>query len=277
MNIHVTHTCNKTSYYIYLHIFRYYTSIPLTDTLLSHNTMFTRTVMKNRKDLPPTIRDKGFSVSAGETLAFRDGRLLALAWRAETRKKPLIMMSTCSSANPVSITRRSETVSKPAVVNCYNHSMNGGDVADQLTVFYSFVCKTKKWWRKLFFYFLEVSVVNSYLIYKQTISHPRNHLGYRREIVEQIAKLYIQQAPPRMGPGAPRRSLTNSPSQRLDRRPHFIRKSSTHRDCLVCSKRERVSGRRHRTIYFCNTCTNHPYLCPDTCFEHYHTLTNYKI
>ena len=106
--------------------------------------------MKNRKELASTIRDKAFTVSAGETIAFRDGRVLALAWRAEAKKKPLIMVSSGCSANPVAITTRRGTVSKPAVVNSYNHSMNGVDVADQLTVFYSFVRKTHKWWRNCF-------------------------------------------------------------------------------------------------------------------------------
>ena len=150
--------------------------MPLTEALLTHDTSFTGTAMKNRKELPSTIRDKQFTVQAGETRSFRDGRLLALAWRADTKKKPLILVSSCGSAQPVSITTRRATVTKPAVVNAYNHSMNGVDVADQLTVYYSFVRKTRKWWRKIFFYLLEVSVVNSYLLYKQTISQPRNHL-----------------------------------------------------------------------------------------------------
>ena len=142
--------------------------------------------MFTRKELPSTIRDNRFTLHPGETRAFRDGRTLALAWRAETKKKPLIMVSSGCSSKPVSISTRRERVSKPAVVNTYNHSMNGVHIADQLTVFYSFVRKTRKWWREMFFYLLEVSLVNSYLLYKQTVSHPRNHLGYRRAIVEQI-------------------------------------------------------------------------------------------
>ena len=214
---------------------------------------------------------------AGETRSFRDDRLLVLAWRAETKKKPLIMVSSCGSAQPVTITTHHESVSKPAVVNAYNHSMNGVDVADQLTTYYSFVRKTRKWWRKIFFYLLEVSVVNSYLLYKQTVSHPRNHLGYRRAILEQAATLSIQQAPPRMGPGAPRRALSCDVPQRLDSKPHFLGKSPRARDCVICSNRESQSGSRHRTVYYCNTCTNQPFLCPDTCFLRYHTLTNYKL
>ena len=89
-------------------------------------------------------------------------------------------MSSSSSAQPVVVTtRRGTAVNKPAVVNSYNHNMNGVDVADQLTVFYSFVRKTRKWWRKLFFYLMEVSVVNNYLLYRQTVAQPRNHLGER--------------------------------------------------------------------------------------------------
>lgn len=200
-----------------------------------------------------------------------------MAWRAEKKKKPLIMVSSCGSAKPTTITTRHNTVSKPAVVNSYNHNMNGVDVADQLTVFYSFVRKTRKWWRKLFFYFLEVSVVNSYILYKCSVANPCSHLGFRRSIIEQVAKLSIQQAPPRTGPGAPRRIREETPLQRLNRKQHFLAKAPTDRDCVVCSERGRDSRKRRRTVYFCNTCTNHPFLHPDTCFQRYHTLTNYKM
>ena len=255
---------------------RYYTSIPLTDTLLSHGTLFTGTVMKNRKELPAMIRDKKFTVTAGETVAFRDGRLLAFAWKAETKKKPLMMVNSGCSAKPISLTtRRGAAVSKPATVNKYNHCMNGVDVADQLTVFYSFVRKTKKWWRKLFFYFLEVAVVNSYIIYKSSVTHPYSHLRYRRAIVEQAATLSLLQAPPRAGPGAPRRFTREDLPQRLEKKQHFLGKLPKSRDCVVCSKRE--PGKRHRTIYFCSTCRDSPCLCPDTCFKKYHTLTKYKL
>ena len=64
---------------------------------------------------------------AGETQAFRDGRLLALAWKAESKKAPLIMLSSSSFVKPVSVTtRRGMRDTKPAVVNSYNHSMKWG-------------------------------------------------------------------------------------------------------------------------------------------------------
>ena len=72
-----------------INTYRYYTSMPLADELLKRNTMFTETVIKNRKDLPDTVRDKHFSLQAGETRSYRDGRFLTLAWRTESKNEKL--------------------------------------------------------------------------------------------------------------------------------------------------------------------------------------------
>lgn len=66
-----------------------------------------------------------------------------MGWRA-VKKKPLIIVSTNSSSNPVLVKSRAtgKTSYKPKVVDDYNHSMNGVDMADQLTVAYSFVDKS---------------------------------------------------------------------------------------------------------------------------------------
>ena len=57
-------------------------------------------------------------------------------------------------------------VKKTIVIVNYNEYMGGVDVADQYTSSYCFIRKTLKWWRKLFFRGLEVSVINSYVLYK---------------------------------------------------------------------------------------------------------------
>ena len=126
---------------------------------------------------------------------------------------------------------------------------------------------------ELFFYLLEVSVVNSFLLHKLSVPNPRNHLAYRRAIVQQVATLFIQQGPPRIGRGAPQRNPSHNVPQWLDRKQHFMGRTSSDGDCIVCSGQ----GRRHRTIYFCKTCSNNPFLCPDTSFERYHSLVNYKL
>ena len=88
-------------------------------TLHEHDTGFIGTAMKNRIDLPDTIRSPSFRLANDEIMAFRSDRLLALGWRAAQKKKPVIMVSTESCAKPTTVTsvatRRASV--KPKVVD----------------------------------------------------------------------------------------------------------------------------------------------------------------
>ena len=216
------------------HVFtdRYYTSIPLAQALGDHNTAFTGTSNKNRAELPDNIRQLN-RLKGGEVIAYRTPTLLALAWQAEKRNKPVLMVSSEASAAMVTVQSRSQNshngpTQKPTVIDVYNHNMNGVDIADQNSVYYAFQRKTRKWWRKVFFWLMEVTVVNSYIVYKESVSavgdRPCSHLTFRR---------------------------------------------------TVCSLQ--AEGIRHRSMYYCKTCKDSPSLHPDTCFERFHTLTNYKL
>ena len=260
------------------HVFtdRYYTSIPLTKALSDRSTAFTGTVMKNRADLPDEIRSKSFKLKDDEIVAYRTDRLLAMGWRA-AQKKPVIMLSSEEPAKVVTVhNRRGQDVRKPQVVHHYNQSMNGVDIADQCCVYYSFIRKSKKWWRKVFFWLLEVTVVNSYTLHKIVSPQKLTHLEYRQRTLEALAMRHICSAPPRPGPGRPRKRPRQSSSgdpERLNGRPHFLAKRQS-RECVVCS--DPASGERHRTLYYCKTCSSQPSLCPDTCFELYHTEEHYR-
>ena len=48
----------------------------------------------------------------------------------------------------------------------YNTYMLGVDKLNQMMSYYSFLHKTVKWWRNVFFWILEVATVNAYIIYK---------------------------------------------------------------------------------------------------------------
>ena len=261
------------------HVFtdRYYSSIPLAHALHARTTSFTGTVNKNRTDLPDEIRGR-FRLGDGEVMAFRTEHLLALTWRAEKKTKPVIMLSTNSSAGTVTLPSRrtsAEAAVKPVVVHTYNQHMNGVDIADQHSTYYSFLRKTVKWWRKLFFWLLETAVVNSYVMYK-TITIPRrpDHLAYRRAIVDSLASRYLTSAPPRRRLGRPRkRHHPEADPERLNKQLHLLDKHTELHDCVICSNRP---TQRHRTPFFCKTCGDTPSLCPHPCFARYHTLPNFR-
>ncbi len=146
---------------------------------------------------------------------------------------------------------------KPVVVHDYNQHMLGVDKLDQLASYYSFLHKSVKWWRKVFFWLVEVTVVNSYILYKQQMAaqkrRPLTHLGFRRELISSLSEPIRSTVPPNRRSGSRVRPLP----ERLQPVPHFMRKGTKRRDCWVCSCREE-GGIRHLTLYFCTTCHDHP-------------------
>ena len=262
------------------HLFtdRYYSSVPLAKALYDNETAFTGTCVRDRVDLPDLIRG-GQTPGEGEVMAFRNDHLMALTWRAKKKKAPVVMLSTECSAQMVTVPSRHSGAAaqeKPTAVHTYNQNMNGVDISDQYTATYPFTRKTIKWWRKVFFWLIDLSVTNSYALYREMEQDRIPHIAYRRSIVEALATRYLSSAPPRPRVGRPRkRSHPDRDPERLNGHLHLLGKRQ-QRDCVVCS-RQSASGNRHRSIYYCKTCPDNPSLCPDRCFERYHTLRNYKL
>ena len=157
----------------------------------------------------------------------------------------------------------------------YNEFMLGVDKLDQMMSYYSFLHKTIKWWRKVFFWILEVATVNAYIIYKVLVKRsgerPISHLAFRRQLILSLSEPIRSSVIPRARPG-PRAS---NRIERLRPIPHYLTKGTKRRDCVVCSDREK-GGTRHLSLYRCDTCTEKPTLCPSGCFQAYHTQRHYR-
>ena len=131
-----------------------------------------------------------------------------------------------------------------------------------MSSYYSFLHKSVKWWRKVFFWLLEVAVINGYIIYKHhTHRQALTHLEFRRSVLHSLVQPLV--AIPRAQRGRhPHQSL-----ERLSMSPrHFCERGKRRRDCRVCS--DRTAGKRVVTPYFCTTCSDRPFLCLGECFVH---------
>ena len=87
--------------------------------------------------------------------------------------------------------RHGQVKEKPVVVADYNKYMLGVDKLDQLMAYYSFLHKSVKWWRKVF-WLLEVAVVNFYIIYKELAQtrgeRPMTHLAFWCKLIESLSE-----------------------------------------------------------------------------------------
>ena len=111
--------------------------------------------------------------------------------------------------------------------------MGSVDVANQYTSSYCFIRKTLKWWRKLFFWGLEVFIINSYVLYKDWIVRNGKvamcHKKYRQT-------LFLSLIGDFRAPETSRRTkVAADTEQRLDRTPHFIylKPGGKHKDSAV--------------------------------------------
>lgn len=259
------------------HVFadRYYTTHKLVQNLNRKKTHFTGTLNINRKNFPPQL--KTLKLDHRQSKSYRSERdgILTTAWRDKKAKKHVIVVSTKAKAGNVAVRRRRAEVEMPCLIHEYNQCMNGCDKVDQMVNYYGqFQRKTTKWWKRIFYWLLEVVQLNSYILYKLGNDLPKltlkeYKLALVMQLLERSSQLEGVNPPPRRSVGRP----ATNPVPRLETTvKHLVDWVPQDRNCVVCSG----PGRRKRTTYICTGCPDKPYLCPKLCFKLYHTKLEYN-
>ena len=246
----------------------FYTSLSLCKQLFKLGYGSCGTVRINRRGIPRDFQ--AAKLKKGETTTFRDGRILGLKWMD---KRLVSMISTIHDDSMINTDRRTrlaptgvEKISKPLVIDKYNTYMGGDDKSDQLVIYYAFSHSSKKWWKRIFFHMIEVSLVNAYILYtNSTHAKKMSHLDFRvvvaKGLLEKLPSL-LQPPPPALHGQFRLTSVGN----------HFMEPTTGRPDCKVCS--DRSAGKRKQTQLQCKLCKIA--LCAYPCFEKFHTLKKYK-
>ena len=124
---------------------------------------------------------------------------------------------------------------------------------------------------KGFFLILDLTVVNSYIIYQHTRNEMKQksvYLAFRRELIRHLIEPLLTS---RLQPPIPQ---PISKERLKHQNAHYMEKRRKRNDCVVCSDRSE-NGMRHLTHYICTTRTDNPPLCPGECFQLYHTKKIY--
>ncbi|CAD1468351.1 unnamed protein product [Heterotrigona itama] len=234
-------------------------------------------VKQNRKYIPAVIKKP--AVTKNTVAAYRSGDILLLAWKD---KRIVTILSSYDTSGTKTIERRVKkagtvNISKPNVIINYNMNMGGVDKADQLASSYCFMRKSCKWWRKIFFWGLEVCAINSYILCKVSARRENrtlmSHCMFVRKLVEQLVGDFRDGASSKL-----RRPSASDKEERLNGKLHILLhcEDVKSEDCFVCSNRK-IKGGRRQTNYFCDTCNRKPGLHVVDCLERYHTMESYKI
>ncbi len=167
------------------------------------------------------------------------------------------------------LNKEGNRISKPACVIDYNRGMGGVDRSDQLAATCRSTRKYIKWYKKLFFYLLDMCITNAYVVHKEL------HAGVSQQLCDfklQLVKEMISQSqlPKYSGRGRPHSGPTPSRMQgrhfpeKIPSNPS-AKKQQAQKRCTVCYDK----GLRKETLYQCDLCEVP--LCVSPCFKMYHT------
>ena len=96
-----------------------------------------------------------------------DEGLIAIIWKDKNDVRILSTMHTSGMKDTGKNERNGDPRLKPQCVQTYNGGMGGVDASDQMAATYRFVRNYVKWYKKLFFYLLDIVVLNSFYLYKE--------------------------------------------------------------------------------------------------------------
>ncbi|CAH4029594.1 unnamed protein product [Pieris brassicae] len=183
----------------------FYTSVPLVTYLAKEGIFSLGTVRVNRLrncKLPDknTIMKKnvprGFYEENVATVDDID--VSAVVWKDN---KPVNLLSTYVGAEPATTVTRFDKSKKervaipcPKVIKEYNAHMGGVDLLDSFIGRYHITIKSRKWTMRLFYHFLDLAVINSWVMFKKVNNIKGNdqllNLGtFRLELAETLCKL----------------------------------------------------------------------------------------
>ncbi|XP_026161494.1 piggyBac transposable element-derived protein 4-like isoform X2 [Mastacembelus armatus] len=188
-----------TGYTLYTDNF--YTSPTLCTDLSTKKIGCCGTIGKHRNGFPQTqTNDLPKKAERGDIRWIRSGKLLYVKWMG-TRE--VTMCSTVHQAYSGQTVRRkvkeagvwhNKSIPVPDCIVDYSRNMGRIDLSDALIGFYRIHHKKTKWYKTLFYHFLDIAVVNSYLLHKElfeikqdpTQAKPLIHKAFREQLAKEM-------------------------------------------------------------------------------------------
>ncbi|XP_065892156.1 piggyBac transposable element-derived protein 4-like [Dysidea avara] len=254
-----------------LYVDNWYSSPTLFANLFKNHTGACGTVGGRRTKMPCFRK----ILRKGQIEAYRNDALLAMKWKA---KRDVRMLTTVHKPDIIDTEKThhatGEIIRKPACVVDYSKHMGGVDKTDMQISLTECTRKTRKWYIKLFFHLVDMSLYNAYALYKVNTGKKLQFVEFRKHIVEQIFEHHSTQLERTASPSA-----VDNPNRLVGR--HFPspvpetpgQGRTTQRRCHVCRTTTQRATKRKETWFMCTDCN--VALCVHPCFKDYHTLRDY--
>ena len=254
----------------HLYFDNFFSSVDLAQDLLQDELYCIATTRTNRKKWPAALKDikaRNKTMKRGDhTSEVVGGNVQCIVWK-DNRCVPFL--NTIDEPGSSTTVLRKEKSGRrcevpcPVPVKLYNQFMGGVDLTDSRRKLYSCSRKSRRWWMRLFYFLVDVSVINAHILTRESPQCCKMPL---KEFIMELAKHLMSMHNSKKRKG--RISSDGPPSSRFCDR-HFSKKVSKPLVCRVCSSERKCV----RTSFVCKECNpNNPvHLCPSPCFTIYHT------
>jgi len=252
----------------------FFTSVQLLEELKEKGIHAVGTVNIARRYLPIFKLDK--QMIRGESQWFTSNTGLAvIKWKD---KRSVHILSNYHNPEEYTEVKRKEKEGNISQVPCpqaivdYNSNMNYVDIFDQLMSSYKINRRSRKWWHRIFFYFVDASVVNAYCIYKLMNLPKISAKDFRRSIINGlVSETVVNKKRPSTSLSCAKLEIKKSkpfvPSEIRHQSSKHQPERSSRRRCALCS----TKAKQIRTDWICSICQVP--LCLGkfkSCFQTYH-------
>lgn len=219
------------------------------------------------------------------------------SWQVEkNRRRPRKSSLNADKVREVFGNNSRKKLKIPRVINDYNHHMGGVDIADQLRSYNSTQLTTNRNWMPLFFWILDITLVNSYKLAGLN-GWTQSQVAFRKKLVWSLIRITEgggkeeeeeeeKEEKEEIQPSTKKIRITRNstvddlPAARLKIGNHFPVYNTQRKTCVWCSLRSSNEDRKKgkdtsESQVSCRLCN--VYLCFNknrNCFEDFHTLDN---
>lgn len=250
----------------------YYNSVSLSNKLLCRKTHSTGTLRSNRTNNPKAITSK--KLKKGEHKWLRKGKVYVSKWKD---KREVLCITTKYHPQLIQVMNSyGQEKTKPKEVAEYNLHMSGVDRSDQLTSYYSCPRKSVRWYKKVIFHLLDVTLINSFILYRKVTQSKIKLIDFRESIIKDFLLIPPHNKDGRqfVKQGALNCPRATAPVHQIELEhilekipvPDGYKRKSYFLRCRNCSK----NSKRGQTSWRCQGCESKPPLCVGKCFENYH-------
>ncbi|RXN32289.1 piggyBac transposable element-derived 4-like protein [Labeo rohita] len=272
-----------------LYMDNFYTSQTLFLDLL-RNGILACGALRHNSSLPK-VNDLSGRSELGSIRWCRQGPLLFIKWM--DAREVLMCSSIHKAFTGDTVTRnakgsdgvwRTRLIPIPSAVKDYSKHMGGVDLSDSLIEYYNVLHKTTKWYKTFFFHFLDIAVVNSFILHQELAKAqkkaPFTHKLFRETLVSELARVgrgrnpsapkdpstsaslvstnesaHVPSTPNETNaytPSDTESSPPASPAQTERCYPEYFGSDATHgrRVCVMC----KLQGNKVKTPIYCSHC-----------------------